>query len=192
MVTKYIMIILIVIILFILIGLSIIIYNNPFLKNSEINLFLKEHTPEYIKDNKKKFKKAKAFVLTCIDFRLLNSYASFLQTNGYGESHDSFVLAGASLGVLQKIYPDWTSTFLEHIKLAKQLHNIEEIICIDHFDCGAYKQFYNKKTLSYNEEKKLHIENLILFKKIMNELFPELSTYIYLMDLDGSIEEIKK
>lgn len=87
-----------------------------------------------------------------------------------------FILAGASLGYNQNVYSAWTKTLDNHIELAKKLHDIKEIIVIDHMSCGAYKIFYNKKSITETEEIELH-----------KKKYPELKVTTLLMKLDGSV-----
>ena len=92
---------------------------------------------------------AKAIVITCMDFRLIDDAVRYLDKEGYNNNYDEFILAGSSLGYNQKTYNAWTETLDKHIELAQQLHHIKEVIVIDHMNCGAYKIFYNKKIKFY-------------------------------------------
>lgn len=128
---------------------------------------------------------AKALVLTCMDFRLIDDSVDFMNIRGYHNNYDEFILAGASLGYNQETYPQWKQLLNKHIDLAKELHDISEIVVIDHMKCGAYKLFYNKE-LTEKEEFELHLQNLKLFKETINNSYPELKVYTYLMELDGT------
>lgn len=182
----YIVLIVILIILLIFISLRYIMV----IKSPEYK-FMESHSVKGVLEDVGKPHVAKALVLTCIDFRLLSEYVRFLSTIGYNDNFDDFILAGASLGFNQSVFPDWKSTFLEHLRLAQDLHHIKEIIVIDHMDCGAYKEFYNKPNISDQEERALHIENLRKFRKYINENYKTLDVHCYLMDLDGTTKEIK-
>ena len=131
--------------------------------------------------------KAKAIVITCMDFRLIDDAVLFFNSIGLNNNYDEFVLAGASLGYNQTVYSAWTETFDKHIELAEQLHDITEVIVIDHMQCGAYKIFYNLPSISRPDEIALHNENFIKFKQKINQKYPQLTVITYLMDLDGSI-----
>lgn len=131
--------------------------------------------------------KAKAIVITCMDFRLIDDAVLFFNSIGLNNNYDEFVLAGASLGYNQTVYSAWTETFDKHIELAEQLHDITEVIVIDHMQCGAYKIFYNLPSISRPDEIALHNENFIKFKQTINQKYPQLTVITYLMDLDGSI-----
>lgn len=133
---------------------------------------------------------AKALVITCMDFRLIDDAVYFLDSKGYNNNYDEFILAGASLGYNQTKYNSWKKTADEHIYLSKKLHDIKDIIVIDHMDCGAYKMFYNKTKIPREEEINLHKKNFQTFKYLIKQSYPELKVLTYLMDIDGKIIEI--
>ena len=130
---------------------------------------------------------AKALILTCMDFRLLDDVVTFMNKIGYNNNYDQFILAGGSLGFNQDVYNDWKKTLDKHINLALELHHIKEIIIIDHMKCGAYKIFYNKKDFTHDEELALHNENINKFKKYINTTYPKLKVKGFIMNLDGSV-----
>ena len=131
---------------------------------------------------------AKALLLTCMDFRFLEDIGSFMSKKGYHKSYDHFVLAGASLACTAEEYSEWAYLFQKHVVLAQKLHDIKEIICIDHENCGAYQFHYNE--LKMEEEFIKHSQNLATFKEKMTELFPSLTIKGFYMYLDGKCEEI--
>ena len=133
--------------------------------------------------------KAKALVITCMNFRLIDDAVYYLNKIGYTNNYDEFILAGASLGYNQTKYSAWTETLDTHIGLAKKLHDIKEIIVIDHMSCGAYKIFYNKESITEQDEIELHKQNFITFKQTINKKYPELTVTTLLMKLDGSVTE---
>jgi len=50
---------------------------------------------------------AKCFVIACMDFRLVDDNVHFMNSIGYHNNYDQFVLAGGSLGFTQEKYPAW-------------------------------------------------------------------------------------
>ena len=80
---------------------------------------------------------------------------------------------------------------VKHLELSVQLHNIKELVIIDHMDCGGYKKFYNKKKLEPDEERKLHHQNLNKMGAYIKQNFPNLKVKKYLMNLDGSVHIIQ-
>lgn len=130
---------------------------------------------------------AKALVVTCMDFRLIDDAVYYLNKIGYNNNYDQFILAGSTLGYNQTKFMDWINSLDKHIELAEQLHHISEIIFIDHMGCGAYKIFYNKPNLSPNEEIELHKQNFKKIKETMKIKYPKFTIKTLLMDLNGQI-----
>jgi hypothetical protein len=130
---------------------------------------------------------AKAIVITCMDFRLIDDAVLFFNSIGLQNNYDEFILAGASLGYNQTVYSSWSETFDNHIELSEQLHEITDVIVLDHIQCGAYKIFNNLTYISRADEIALHNQNFIKFKQTINMKYPHLKVSTYLMDLDGSI-----
>jgi hypothetical protein len=142
----------------------------------------------------------KALVMTCIDFRLVDSAITYLNNNGYLTNFDDFILAGASLGYntsLNRVNPQysgWDKVFENHIDISYNLHKIKEIICIDHMDCGAFKaQLNDGKAFTKYDELKKHIENLNTFRMTINSKYinddkPKYSVKLWLMRLDGTVD----
>lgn len=146
------------------------------------------HKIIYIGTNKIKVglsHKCKALVLQCIDFRLVDDAVYFMNKIGYKNNYDNFILAGASLSINQK---SWKETLIEHLKISVSLHEIQDIIIIDHIGCGYYKKIYGP--LIPEDEEKLHLQNQRKFKDIFTKLFPNLNIQGYLMYLDGSVSKL--
>lgn len=93
------------------------------------------------------------FVLACIDPRFAYALEKYLdQTYAQnGSSYDLFILAGASMGgnltgngsplpncTIVSATNNWQQTLLDHIQVAITLHNVTQIVIIDHLNCGAY------------------------------------------------------
>ena len=108
---------------------------------------------------------AKAMVLTCMDYRLVDDAVYAMIQKGYLNNYDEFVLAGASLGYINN--DRWRNAFDDHVILAIKLHQINEIIVIDHRDCGYYKSIYGSdviKQADRNKETMHHKTNIYKFK----------------------------
>lgn len=99
------------------------------------------------------------FVLACIDPRFAYALEQYLdQTYAQGgSSYDLFILAGASMGgnltgnsataiptntiptcAIVSTLNNWQQTLSDHIQVAITLHNVTQIVIIDHLNCGAY------------------------------------------------------
>jgi carbonic anhydrase len=93
---------------------------------------------------------AKAFVITCIDFRLIDEAVAYLNSINLLNEYDEFIVAGASLGyntscnvVTGKTTTLWTECVNDHIEISYALHKISQIIVVDHMACGAFKYQLN-------------------------------------------------
>ena len=88
---------------------------------------------------------ADALILTCIDFRfphLVVDYMDSLTPPGKPRiTYDHVILAGASLGVFSGVFPQWATTFWDHLAVSIKLHKIKHVYLIDHRDCGGYREF---------------------------------------------------
>jgi carbonic anhydrase len=100
------------------------------------------------------------FVLACIDPRFAYALEEYLdQTYAQnGSSYDLFILAGASMGgnltnntstppgeastvpacAIVSSGNNWQVTLHNHIQVAITLHNVKQVVIIDHLNCGAY------------------------------------------------------
>jgi len=120
---------------------------------------------------------ATAFVITCIDPRFISVAMDLLnREKNLHQDFDLFVLAGSELGCLTK--PTWNETAMEHIDIAKKLHNITKIICISHMDCGFYKAHYNIKK---DDNPFVHVDNQIRLKEFFKLYYPDLSYVSYIL-----------
>ena len=133
-------------------------------------------------------KGASVLVLGCIDPRFANSLAWYLtHSQELHMDYDLITLAGASLGVLQTKYHAWQLMFLDHVRLAIDLHNIQEIWVFDHLDCGMYKATLN---LEKDDKKDIHLEKLNELKDFLQEQFPALGFSGFIISVDGSIQKV--
>jgi carbonic anhydrase len=143
----------------------------------------------------------KALVLSCMDYRFINETIDYLYNN-VSSNFDYFVLAGSSLGYNQSIKhdtpDDWSKTFEEHIDLAIELHDIKEIIVIDHMDCGYYKAVYknelNGEKYDVKKERDKHYKNIEKFVGNLWTKYPEILKFegllVDLVDRQFEVEHV--
>lgn len=82
-------------------------------------------------------KKGMWLLLGCIDYRYPRRIVDAMHRIGPTVPYDQFILAGASLGAC---IPAWQAVLVQHVRAALKLgHQIEQIIILDHRDCGAYQ-----------------------------------------------------
>ncbi|MHB1909790.1 MAG: carbonic anhydrase [Nitrososphaerales archaeon] len=137
---------------------------------------------------------AEACTLSCIDFRLVDATVSQLE-RGTTAPFDYTALPGASLYVVNnEVFPNWSSTYLQTVQVAVDLHHIKGLVMVQHEDCGAFRGFYNylvdPKTgkIPYRTEKKLAIETMEKAAKLVQKLHPDLYFRGYWIKLDGSLQ----
>ena len=139
---------------------------------------------------------ADTLLLSCMDFRLIASVEKYMANNTKTGEYDYVVLAGASLGVNNTTYPEWGLSFWEHVQLSRDLHNIKNIMIIDHRNCGAYKAFLKddfpeKATKAQlTDETAAHKKQLDLLANAIHAKYPFLGVQTRLMALDGTVMDI--
>jgi carbonic anhydrase len=152
---------------------------------------------------------AKAFVITCIDFRLIDEAVAYLNSINLLNEYDEFIVAGASLGyntscnvVTGKTTTLWTQCVDDHIEISYALHKISQIIVVDHMACGAFKhQLNNGNAFNPYDELKEHVKQLNDFRTTINGKYtkdkstvdttqiPKYTVKPCLMNLNGSVDE---
>jgi carbonic anhydrase len=135
--------------------------------------------------------KAKALMLSCMDYRLVDDTVKFMADQGLNNEYDHLVLAGASLGVVSETFKDWHGTFWQHLDVAIKLHGIEEVIVIDHRDCGAYKLAMGAEAVDTPaKETAVHTATIAAFAKQVKAKHGTLGVKAYIMSLDGKTEAV--
>ena len=110
-------------------------------------------------------KKYKAMVLSCIDPRFQPKVFNYLKKKNLTGKYSSFTIAGGSIGVTAKKFKKWHSTFWENLATSIKLHNISNLIVINHNDCGAAKIVNGNNKFSTTIENKFTINHLKSLKK---------------------------
>ena len=132
-----------------------------------------------------------ALLLSCMDYRLMDDVARYMEGRELAEKYDHVILAGASIGVTNDKYPAWGQTFWDHVGVATKLHHIRRVIVMDHRDCGAYKLFLGPEHAKDRAaETAAHAREAAKLKAAIKEKHPELEVELLLMALDGSVEPI--
>jgi carbonic anhydrase len=135
--------------------------------------------------------KAKACILLCIDFRFQSEVQEWIKKNGYLGHSDEIVVAGASRDLVKPLEKFHQDALLRQIELSVKLHDPEEIIVIDHQDCGGYAQ---DGTIPANLTKDVDKQNHQIYstavKKLLSTKFPNKIIKTYYAPLTGEIEEI--
>jgi carbonic anhydrase len=123
---------------------------------------------------------AKALVISCIDFRFQSHIRKFLVDRGLENNYDLVCLAGSVKNI--------DDFLLNQIKISSDLHHIEEIILINHQDCGAYGL-----EVTGDVEQEIHSQDLKKAKEIISQTFPSIraeNISLYYFRLDGTSDRI--
>lgn len=135
--------------------------------------------------------KTEALLLSCMDYRLMDDVARYMDGRGLAEKYDHVVLAGASIGVTNTQKPAWGQTFWDHLAVAQELHAISKVIVLDHRDCGAYKLFLGAERMAERgRETEAHTAELTKLRAAILQKAPKLEVETLLMSLDGKVETI--
>jgi carbonic anhydrase len=135
--------------------------------------------------------KAKACVIACIDFRFQNSVQNFLKDKGYLGKCDTIILARASRDLVKPLEKFHKELILRQIDMSVKLHDPEEIIVIDHQDCGGYAQDGTiPQGLDLAEDEKLHIKYARKAFAILTKKYPDKKIQIFYATLDGPIKKL--
>lgn len=135
----------------------------------------------------------KALILHCIDFRFGKAIKIFLEKNQLLDNCDIVSLAGAAKNLITPIAQSYTEMVLKQIEISRRLHQISQIILMNHTDCGAYggrEAFESAKA-----EQEQHVSDMKKSEEIINKNFPDLKVRKVLAKIAPlgqiSFEEIK-
>ncbi len=132
-----------------------------------------------------------ALLLSCMDYRLMDDVARYMDGRELNDKYDHVVLAGGALGVTSGKYPAWTQTFWDHVGLALQLHQVKRVVVIDHRDCGAYKLLVGPDHAKDKaSETAAHAAEFAKLRAMVTAKHPSLAVETLLMGLDGTVEAL--
>lgn len=135
--------------------------------------------------------KAKALVLSCIDFRFLESERNFLSLQHLGDRYDWMALAGASLALAGFPHIAEAEVFWDQLELSQRLHQIEKVIILDHQDCGAYASKIDSQLSQDRErEQQVHADYLNRAYGKIKKRHPELGVELYFVTLNAEVQAI--
>jgi len=110
---------------------------------------------------------------------------------GMRGKYDHVILAGASLGAVTDKFPSWGKTFFEHLDVAIQLHQIHQVIVMDHRDCGAYKTILGQDLAANRaRETDVHAQQLRALRTEIKKRHKELDVELLIMALDGKVDPV--
>lgn len=124
-------------------------------------------------------------VLHCIDFRLGREIKNWMEReNLYGDA-DVVAAAGAVKNIVDPHAPSDREFILRQIGISKRLHDIKDVVLMNHTDCGAYG----------NVPRSMHLDHLEKAAESIRIAFSDLNVRRALVNIasDGTvtIEELK-
>ena len=128
-------------------------------------------------------KKYKAMVLSCIDPRFQTKVFNYLKKKNLTGKYSSFTIAGGSIGVTAKKFKKWHSTFWENLATSIKLHNISNLIVINHNDCGAAKIVNGNNKFSTSIENKIHNQSFKIIKRKLKKKHPSIKVSFKIMKI---------
>ena len=129
----------------------------------------------------------KAMVLSCIDPRFQDLVHNHLKKKKLSGKYSAFTIAGAAVGVTHNKFKKWHKTFYDNLATSIKLHKIENLIVINHKDCGAAKIANGKKEFNTANEIKIHKNSFLKLKKEIKKRFPKLKLELNLISLENKI-----
>jgi carbonic anhydrase len=124
----------------------------------------------------------KAMLLSCVDPRTQAPIADWMN-KPVSESHASslqgkysqFTIAGAAVGVVAPYFSDaWRETFWDNFSATIQLHRIENLIVVDHSNCGAVGLAYGVDVLNDPKlELDAHMDDVTELKRQLSIRHPD-------------------
>jgi hypothetical protein len=139
---------------------------------------------------------ADALILTCIDFRfphLIVDYMDSLTPPSKPRiTYDHVILAGASLGVFSGVFPQWATTFWDHLAVSIKLHQIKQVYLIDHRDCGGYREFgalpgTDQVPVGSEKETEVHQHYMDRLAFLVRNTHPDLEVITHLLELPADV-----
>ena len=128
-------------------------------------------------------KKYKAMVLSCIDPRFQPKVFNYLKKKNLTGKYSSFTIAGGSIGVTAIKFKKWHSTFWENLATSIKLHNISNLIVINHNDCGAAKIVNGDNKFSTSIENKIHNESFKIIERKLKKKYPSIKVSFKIMKI---------
>ena len=127
--------------------------------------------------------KYEAMVLSCIDPRFQPKVFNYLKKKKLTGKYSSFTIAGAAIGVTHKKFKRWHSTFWENLATSIKLHNISNLIVINHNDCGAAKIVNGNNKFSTAIENKIHNQSFKIIKRKLKKKHPSIKVSFKIMKI---------
>jgi hypothetical protein len=134
---------------------------------------------------------AKALVLSCIDFEILEAEHYFLSLQNLSNHYDLVTLAGASLALSGLPHQADAEAFWDQLDYAYRLHHIQKVILLDHQNCFAYADKIDPN-ISQNLEQEVQIHTQYLSRAYwaIRDRYPDLNIELYFVMLNADVKSV--
>ena len=131
-----------------------------------------------------------AMVVTCIDPRFVTAARDYMVgTKHWKDNYSQFSFAGAAIGAVAPKLEGWHQTFWDNLGITLQLHNIKNLVALDHRDCGAAELAYGKDAVATPKaETETHRKVLAEFRAEVGKRHPQLTVITGLIGMKGKVE----
>ncbi|HTP84184.1 MAG TPA: hypothetical protein VMQ11_14635 [Alphaproteobacteria bacterium] len=131
-----------------------------------------------------------AMLLTCIDPRFVTSAREYMVgTKHWKDNYSLFSFAGAAVGAVAPKLEGWHQTFWDNLAITIQLHQIKNLVALDHRDCGAAELAYGKDAVATPKaETETHRKVLTEFRAEVGKRHPQLRVVTGLIAKSGKVE----
>jgi len=133
----------------------------------------------------------KALILTCIDYRMLESERYFLSLQNLGGQYDWTALAGGAFALTGYPHKADAEAFWDQLEISTRVHHIQKVILIDHQDCGAYATGVDANlTKDPVREQEVHTKYLSQAYWAIRDRYPDLNIELYFATLKAEMKSI--
>ncbi|MDE2515542.1 MAG: hypothetical protein KGL12_05920 [Rhodospirillales bacterium] len=137
----------------------------------------------------------KALLLSCVDPRTqapvadwMNQPAAASHRGSLQGQYSQFTIAGAAVGVIAPAFPKaWSETFWENFSASVQLHRIENLIVVDHANCGALRLAYGEDVYKNPKlELEAHRADVAALQRELSIRHPDAGFQAWFLGRDGA------
>lgn len=134
---------------------------------------------------------AKALVLSCIDFEILEAERYFLSLQNLTNKYDLTALAGSSLALSGLPHQPDAQAFWDQLELSYRLQHIKKVIILDREDCSAYADKIDPN-LSQDPEKERQVDAQYLSRAYwaIRDRYPDLNIELYFVSLNADVKPV--
>lgn len=129
---------------------------------------------------------AYALLITCMDYRFVDSFFKEAHDIGIQHSYDRIALAGDIKSLVKPAKPQDAEFMMRQIEISAELHSINEVVIIAHQNCGAYPEL---KDVDESTEVNRHYEDLRAAKKLIEAKYSKIKVVMYFATLKGGDHE---